>query len=234
MVAGERDLVAEFEAAYAATPPWDIGRPQLAFASLAAEGRLGARVLDVGCGTGEHVLMAAQAGCDAVGIDISPSAIHLAEAKARERGIRARFEVGDARQLHSPRDQFETVLDCGLFHIFDDDDREPFVESLGRVLRPGGRYVMLCFSDEEPPGWGRRAESHRPRSVRRSPEGGKSRPSRPRSFRDHPTRTSARVVRIDQAQLSRRSPTSISSSAHRDRVPFRSASGPPGRIAPHR
>ena len=76
----ERDLVAEFEAAYATTPPWDIGRPQPAFASLAAEGRLGGRVLDVGCGTGEHVLMAAQAGCDAVGIDISTSAIRLAEA----------------------------------------------------------------------------------------------------------------------------------------------------------
>ena len=152
----ERDLVAEFEAAYATPPPWDIGRPQPAFASLAAEGRLGARVLDVGCGTGEHVLMAAQAGCDAVGIDISTSAIRLAEAKARERGIRARFEVGDARRLASPGEQFDTVLDCGLFHVFADEDREPFVESLGRVVRSGGHYDMLCFSDAEPPGWGPR------------------------------------------------------------------------------
>ena len=54
--------MAEFEAAYATTPPWDIGRPQPAFAALAAEGRLGGRVLDVGCGSGEHVLMAALAG----------------------------------------------------------------------------------------------------------------------------------------------------------------------------
>jgi ubiquinone/menaquinone biosynthesis C-methylase UbiE len=155
-VTEERDLVAEFEAAYASTPPWDIGRPQPAFATLAAEGRLGGRVLDVGCGTGEHALMAAQAGCDAVGIDISTTAIRLAEAKARERGTRARFEVGDARQLESPGEQFDTVLDCGLFHVFDDEDRQPFVESLGRVLRPGGHYVLLCFSDEEPPGWGPR------------------------------------------------------------------------------
>jgi hypothetical protein len=51
--------VAEFEAAYEATPPWDIGAPQPAFATLAADGRLRGRVLDVGCGTGEHVLMAA-------------------------------------------------------------------------------------------------------------------------------------------------------------------------------
>ena len=152
----ERDLVAEFEAAYATPPPWDIGRPQPAFAALAAEGRLGARVLDVGCGTGEHVLMAAEAGCDAVGIDISTSAIRLAEAKARERGARARFEVADARRLASPDEPFDTVLDCGLFHVFDDEDRQPFVESLGRVVRSGGHYAMLCFSDEEPPGWGPR------------------------------------------------------------------------------
>jgi ubiquinone/menaquinone biosynthesis C-methylase UbiE len=155
-VSEDRDLVAEFEAAYTTRPPWDIGRPQPAFASLAADGRLGARVLDVGCGTGEHVLMAAQAGCDAVGIDISTTAIRLAEAKARERGTRAHFEVGDARQLESPDERFDTVLDCGLFHVFDDEDRPPFVESLGRVLRPGGHYMMLCFSDEEPPGWGPR------------------------------------------------------------------------------
>ena len=152
----ERDLSAEFDASYETPPPWDIGRPQPAFAALAAEGRLRGRVLDVGCGTGEHVLMAAEAGCDAVGIDISGAAIRLAEAKASERGTRARFEVGDARRLESPGDQFDTVLDCGLFHVFDDEDREPFVESLGRVLRPGGQYDMLCFSDEEPPGWGPR------------------------------------------------------------------------------
>jgi ubiquinone/menaquinone biosynthesis C-methylase UbiE len=152
----ERDLVAGFEAAYDTTPPWDIGAPQPAFAALAAEGRLGARVLDVGCGTGEHVLLAAEAGCGAVGIDISSAAIHLADAKAQERGIAARFIVGDARHLGSLGEQFDTVLDCGLFHIFDDEDRSPFVESLARAVRPDGYYYMLCFSEEEPPGWGPR------------------------------------------------------------------------------
>jgi SAM-dependent methyltransferase len=151
-----RDLVAEFEAAYATTPPWDIGEPQPAFAALAADGRLRGRVLDVGCGTGEHVLMAADAGCEAVGIDIASSAIRLARAKASERGIRARFIVGDARNLTSLGEQFDVVLDCGLYHVFDDEDRAPFVASLASVIRPGGRYFMLCFSENEPPGWGPR------------------------------------------------------------------------------
>lgn len=151
-----RDLMAEFEAAYAATPPWDIGRPQPAFAQLAETGRLRGRVLDVGCGTGEHVLMAAEAGCEAVGIDIAPSAIRLAEEKADERGIAARFMVLDARHLASLREQFDAILDCGLFHVFDDEDRGPFVAALAAAVRPDGEYFMLCFSEDEPPGWGPR------------------------------------------------------------------------------
>jgi SAM-dependent methyltransferase len=151
-----RHLASEFEAAYEATPPWDIGEPQPAFAALTAEGRLRGRVLDVGCGTGEHALMAAAAGCEAVGIDIAPSAIRRARAKASERGASARFVVGDARDLASLGQQFDVVLDCGLFHVFDDEDRAPFVASLAGVVPTGGVYFMLCFSDEEPPGWGPR------------------------------------------------------------------------------
>jgi SAM-dependent methyltransferase len=153
---GTRDLVAQFEASYEATPPWDIGRPQPEFARLAADGRLRGRVLDVGCGTGEHVLLAAAAGCEAVGMDIVPTAIRLAEAKAAGRRLPARFVVGDARHLGSLGEQFDIVLDCGLFHVFDDADRLRFVESLAQVVGPAGRYYMLCFSEEEPPGWGPR------------------------------------------------------------------------------
>jgi len=46
-------------------PPWDIGRPQPAFAALARTGAFRGRILDVGCGTGEHAVLAAQLGLDA-------------------------------------------------------------------------------------------------------------------------------------------------------------------------
>ena len=151
-----RDRAAEFEAAYASPPPWDIGKPQPAFARLAAGDRLRGRVLDVGCGTGEHALMAAGAGSEAVGIDIAPSAIRLAQAKASERAITARFLVGDALDLAALVEQFDAVLDCGLFHVFDDEERAPFVASLASATRSGGAYFMLCFSENEPAGWGPR------------------------------------------------------------------------------
>jgi SAM-dependent methyltransferase len=150
----------DFDAIYAIyagdTPPWDIGRPQPAFERLAQAGELVGQVLDVGCGTGEHALLAASLGHEAVGVDISPRAIELAKAKAAERGLEARFLVLDALRLVELGERFDTVLDCGLFHFLDDEDRERYVRSLTEVVPSGGRYHMLCFSDHQPGDWGPR------------------------------------------------------------------------------
>src|SRR5215207_1336343 len=140
-----------FDAMYeAGTPPWDIGRPQPAFLELARQGMLRGRVLDVGCGTGEHALMAAALGLAATGIDAVPKAIDLAQRKAAERGLTARFLVWDALKLPDLGEQFDTVLDSGLFHVFDDEDRGRFVPSLHAVMPTGARYYLLCFSDRQP------------------------------------------------------------------------------------
>ena len=146
----------EFDAYYASTPPWDIGRPQPAFLRLAQTQQLRGRVLDSGCGTGEHALMAAGLGLEAVGVDAAPTAIALARRKAEERGLPVRFVVGDALDLPALAATFDTVLDCGLFHIFDDGDRGRYVDSLNAVMPSGSRYHMLCFSDRQPGDWGPR------------------------------------------------------------------------------
>jgi SAM-dependent methyltransferase len=143
----------------AGPPPWDIGRPQPAFLELADQGLLAGRVLDVGCGTGEHALMAAARGFDATGIDAVPRAISLAQGKARDRSLTVRFLVGDALRLADLGEQFDTVLDSGLLHIFDDEDRARFVASVSAVIRSGGRYNMICFSDRQPGNMGPRRVS---------------------------------------------------------------------------
>jgi cyclopropane fatty-acyl-phospholipid synthase-like methyltransferase len=140
---------------YLSRPPWDIGRPQPAFLALAQAGHLRGRVLDVGCGTGEHVLMAAGLGLDATGVDLASNALRTAKQKAHDRGLAARFLLQDARQLADLAESFDTVLDCGLFHLFTGDDRAAYVDSLRSVLAPGGRCFMLCISDHEPREWGR-------------------------------------------------------------------------------
>ena len=147
----------DFDASYAeGTPPWDVGHPQPSFERLARTGVLAGRVLDVGCGTGEHALLAAACGHEAVGVDLSAHAIERARRKASDRHLDVRFEVGDALRLEELGEQFDTVLDCGLFHVFDDHDRVRFVRSLAAAVRPGGRYHMLCFSDRQSGDWGPR------------------------------------------------------------------------------
>jgi cyclopropane fatty-acyl-phospholipid synthase-like methyltransferase len=134
---------------YATPPPWDIGRPQVAFRALADAGAIKGKVLDVGCGTGEHVLMAAALDLDATGVDLVASALQMARDKAYDRGLTARFLQLDARNLASLPQMYDTVLDSGLFHNFEDHDRVAFARSLRSVTAPGGTYFMLCRSDED-------------------------------------------------------------------------------------
>jgi cyclopropane fatty-acyl-phospholipid synthase-like methyltransferase len=137
-----------FEDLYAGPAPWDIGRPQGAFVAVAD--RVTSPVLDAGCGTGEHALFLAARGHRVVGIDFVEEAIRRARAKAAERGLAVEFLVKDATALAGWGERFATVIDCGLFHVFSDDDRRRYVAGLARVLEPGGRLYLMCFSDEEP------------------------------------------------------------------------------------
>lgn len=130
------------------------------FVSLAGRGLLAGDVLDAGCGTGEHALLAAECGARPLGVDLSPVAIERARTKAQQRHLTARFEVGDILTAPLLTQRFDVVIDSGLFHVFSDADRARYVGVLAGVLRPGGRLLLACFSDHQPGDWG-------PRRVRR-------------------------------------------------------------------
>jgi len=139
-----------FDSAYLGTPPWDIGRPQPEVVQLEEQGALQGTVLDCGCGTGENALYLAGRGHEVWGVDASPRAIRKAESKAKERSAAAEFLVVDALDLGRLRRTFDCIIDCGLFHVFSDDDRERYVSSLASVTVPGSKLIVLCFSDLQP------------------------------------------------------------------------------------
>jgi SAM-dependent methyltransferase len=139
-----------FNPAYRGTPPWDIGRPQPDFVRLEEAGEIQGSVLDVGCGTGEHVLYLASRGHDAWGVDLAPLAIDIARRKSAERNIQATFIVADVFDLGTLGRTFDTVVDSGLLHIFSPEQRPGFVASLAEVLESGGTYFVLGYSDDDP------------------------------------------------------------------------------------
>jgi len=139
---------ATFESFYAGPAPWDINKPQKQFTAIAD--RVTSPVLDAGCGTGEHALFFAAQGHRAVGIDFVEEAIRRARGKAAQRGLSVEFLVKDATKLGGWGEQFASVIDCGLFHVFSDDDRRRYVEGLAQVVKPGGLLFLMAFSNEEP------------------------------------------------------------------------------------
>jgi SAM-dependent methyltransferase len=148
----------DFEQSYRqGAPPWEIGAPQPAVARLVEAGLVVGSVLDLGCGTGENAFLLASRGHQVMGLDAAPTAVELARQKAASRGLgppQVQFHVWDALQLGRLRKSFDTVLDSGLFHVFDRPTRRAYMESVAEVTASGADLLLLCFSDEEPPGPG--------------------------------------------------------------------------------
>jgi SAM-dependent methyltransferase len=117
---------------------------------VASEGGFAGAVLDAGCGTGENALLVASLGLPVLGVDVAETALAIAREKAADRGIEAEFATADALNLERLGRRFDTVLDCGLFHSFDGDERPGYVASLASVTEHDGTLHVLCFSDDGP------------------------------------------------------------------------------------
>jgi SAM-dependent methyltransferase len=147
----ERMTGQPWDASYRDGPaPWDIGGPQPAIARLASAGGFAGSVLDAGCGTGENALHIASLGLPVLGVDVAETALAMARAKAAERGIEVEFAAADALRLDRLGRRFDTVLDSGLFHTFDSEERPGYVASLASVTEHGGTLYVLSFSDDGP------------------------------------------------------------------------------------
>jgi len=108
--------------------------------------RPGDRFLDVGCGTGGVALVAARAGADVTGVDISPGQLEKARAAAAEAGLVVAFDEGDAQALPYGDASFDAVVSAfGL--IFAPDHAQAAAE-VARVTLPGARIAITSWPED--------------------------------------------------------------------------------------
>lgn len=147
-------LQAQWRQNYARTPyrdlPWFSPHPY-PWLRRAIENRWyrrGTHVLDVGCGAGTNALFLAAAGFRTSGVDLAPAAIAAARERARRRGLAVDFRVADALRLPYGNGMFGGIVDVGCFHTLPIRLRRAYARELGRVLRPGGRYLVSWIGRE--------------------------------------------------------------------------------------
>jgi ubiquinone/menaquinone biosynthesis C-methylase UbiE len=85
-----------------------------------------------------------------MGVDVAEAALAVAREKARDRETKVEFALADAFQLERLGRKFDTLLDCGLFHTFDGEERLRYAASLASVTQHNGTVYVLCFSDHGP------------------------------------------------------------------------------------
>lgn len=97
-------------------------------------------VLEIGIGTGRN-LPHYPSDVRLTGVELSPSMLEIARARARQLGREVDLRVGDAQALEFSDESFDTVV-CTLSLCTIPDDRTAVAE-VRRVLRPGGRFLLL-------------------------------------------------------------------------------------------
>ena len=107
----------------------------------------GAVVLDLGCGAGTDLLIAAQMvgpNGHVIGVDMTPSMLRVAAASAREMGLADRVELHESliEHLPLPAAEVDIVISNGVIDLV--PDKDAVFDEIDRVLKPGGR---LQFAD---------------------------------------------------------------------------------------
>lgn len=111
-----------------------------------AEIRAGARVLDVGCGTGVVALTAARIGAKVSGIDLTPELIARARESSTIAGVEIDWHEGDAEALPFADGSFDVVV-SQFGHMFAPRPEVVLAEML-RVLVPGGTIAFSTWPPE--------------------------------------------------------------------------------------
>jgi cyclopropane fatty-acyl-phospholipid synthase-like methyltransferase len=82
-----------------------------------------------------------------------PKAIEIARENAQKANVNIQFEVvdfiKDVSKTNLKKHSYDTVLDAAVFHFFSNDDRQIYLKNLEYLIKAGGLYILVCFSEKE-------------------------------------------------------------------------------------
>jgi ubiquinone/menaquinone biosynthesis C-methylase UbiE len=116
----------------------------------------GLRVLDLGSGTGKNSLFLAERGSEVTGIELSTTAVKIAEQRAQERGLFAEFIEGSFGNKFNFKDNgFDLIIDVVSSMSLSDKERTKYLSECTRVLKPGGHMFVktLCVDGDKNAQW---------------------------------------------------------------------------------
>ncbi len=147
-----------FESRYiSGNTPWDTGRADKNLKALIKElAGPGAKILEIGCGTGDNAIFMAGIGMKVTATEIVPIAIEKAETKAAQNSVSVNFLLKDIMEEDIPGKPFDMAFDRGCFHHFGSfKDRKKFARRVKHHLGPAGIWLSLMGNaDEIRPGKG--------------------------------------------------------------------------------
>jgi 2-polyprenyl-3-methyl-5-hydroxy-6-metoxy-1,4-benzoquinol methylase len=108
------------------------------------------RVLDIGIGEGQSSALLARAGAHVTGIDVSGKGLERAQELARRCGVKIDFKQMAGEELRFEDASFDAVLCVSAYHHM---DLEKATREIARVLRPGGRVVLIEPLATNPLAW---------------------------------------------------------------------------------
>ncbi|MCW4019754.1 MAG: class I SAM-dependent methyltransferase [Candidatus Bathyarchaeota archaeon] len=134
--------------------PWELGKPRGILVEVVESGQvMPGKTLDLCCGAGTNPVYLARNGFDVTALDISDRAVEYAKEKAHSVGTDVNLLVGSFLKLPLKPQEFDFIFDFGCFHHVEVQYRTEFVGGVYKVLRPGGKYLLVCFSDRNGPAW---------------------------------------------------------------------------------
>jgi SAM-dependent methyltransferase len=132
--------------------PWNLEEPPGLLIELVDSGGITpCDVVDLGCGAGNYAVWLAARGFRVTGIDVSPKALELAARLAADSQVDCRFLVADlCAEVGDLHGTFDFAFDWELLHHVFPEQRERYAANVHRLLRAGGRYLSVSFSEEDP------------------------------------------------------------------------------------